>query len=245
MKITVITVCFNAANTLEKTIQSVKEQTYSDIEYIIIDGKSTDTTIDIIKQYEKSVTRWISEPDKGVFDAMNKGLSLSTGDYVIFMNAGDCFAEIDVIENAVNYIASNNEVDVYHGDIYRDNKSAQNIWKDIPFYLNKKKMKGMNICHQAIFTKLSTAKKYFFDTSYKVSADYNMMMQIFNNGGSFKYIPLNIAIYDTTGISTTNWKQTFIEEARICGYENSPLFYLTLLKISIIHKIKSFNNKLK
>ncbi len=243
MKITVITVCFNAANTLEKTIQSVKEQTYSDIEYIIIDGKSTDTTINIIEQYEKYVTCWISEPDKGVFDAMNKGLSLATGDYVIFMNAGDCFTEANVIENVVNYIANNKEIDVYHGDIYRDNKSTQNIWRDTPFYLNKKKLKGMNICHQAIFTKLSTAKKYNFDTSYMVSADYNMMMQIFKNGGSFKYIPLNIAIYDTTGISTTNWKQTLIEEARICGCEKSFIYYFIFYKRTILNKIKSLCNK--
>ena len=223
MKITVITVCFNAANTLERTIQSIKEQTYWDIEYIIIDGKSTDTTINIIKQYEKYVTHWISEPDKGVFDAMNKGLSLATGDYVIFMNAGDYFADANTIENVASYIV-NNEVDVYHGDIYRDIKSQDHIWKSTPFYLNKRKIKGMNICHQAIFTKTSTA-------------------QIYKDGGSFKHIPLNIAIYDTNGISATNWKQTFLEEARICGYENSLLAYLILLKRSISYKIKSLHNK--
>lgn len=242
MKITVITVCFNATNTLERTIQSIKEQTYWDIEYIIIDGKSTDTTINIIKQYEKYVTHWISEPDKGVFDAMNKGLSLATGDYVIFMNAGDYFADANTIENVASYIV-NNEVDVYHGDIYRDIKSQDHIWKSTPFYLNKRKIKGMNICHQAIFTKTSTAQKYYFDTSFKVAADYNMMMQIYKDGGSFKHIPLNIAIYDTNGISATNWKQTFLEEARICGYENSLLAYLILLKRSISYKIKSLHNK--
>lgn len=240
MKITIITVCYNAAYTLEKTILSVIEQTYPNIEYIIIDGKSTDTTISIIKRYETHISRWISEVDKGVFDAMNKGLTMATGDYVIFMNAGDSFAEKNIIEKVVNYIMNNKNADVYYGDIYRDIKSSSHIWKDIPFYLNKKKLKGMNICHQAIFTKLSTAKKYNFDTSYKVAADYNMMMQIFQNGGSFKYIPLNVAIYDTTGISTTNWKQTFIEEANICGCRKSLIFYIILFKRSISHKIKLF-----
>lgn len=243
MKITIITVCYNASSCIEKTIQSIINQTYSNIEYIIIDGKSTDSTLNLIRKYEKYISHWISEPDNGVFDAMNKGISMASGEYIIFMNAGDYFAETSIIEDVVNYIMHNNNADVYHGDIYRDIKSPKHIWKDIPFYLNKKKLKGMNICHQAIFTKLSTAKKYYFDTSYKVSADYNMMMQIFKDKGSFKYIPLNIAIYNTTGISTTNWKQTIYEEARICGCEKSLIFYLKFFKRIVFCKIKSIYSK--
>ena len=113
MKITIITVCYNADKVIEKTIQSVQKQTYSNIEYIVIDGGSSDRTLDIIMKYEKCISNWISEPDKGVFDAMNKGLDRANGDYVIFMNAGDYFADADVIEKVCNYIFHNTILLVY------------------------------------------------------------------------------------------------------------------------------------
>ena len=105
MKITVITVCHNAAKTLEKTIKSVLNQTYPNIEYIIIDGGSTDDTVDIIKRYADRLAYWISEPDKGIYDAMNKGIEVATGEWINFMNAGDTFYEentIDFVLEAIN-----------------------------------------------------------------------------------------------------------------------------------------------
>lgn len=238
MKITIITVCYNADKVIEKTIQSVQKQTYSNIEYIVIDGGSSDRTLDIIMKYEKCISNWISEPDKGVFDAMNKGLDRANGDYVIFMNAGDYFADADVIEKVCNYIFHNKGADVYHGDVYKNTQSKNNVWKAVPFYLNKRKIKGMNICHQAIFTKLDTAKKYYFDISYKLTADYDMMMKIFKNGGIFKYMELNIAVYDTTGMSSINWKQTYFEEVHICGSNRSFLYYMLFIKKYISHALK-------
>lgn len=99
MKISVVTVCYNSVDTIEETMLSVLNQTYPDVEYIIIDGGSTDGTVDIIKKYAGRVAYWISEPDKGIYDAMNKGIAAATGDYINFMNSGDRFASTNVIEN--------------------------------------------------------------------------------------------------------------------------------------------------
>lgn len=101
-KITVVTVCFNAAETIEKTILSVVGQTYDNIEYLIIDGGSKDDTLEIIKKYENNISKWISEPDKGIYDAMNKAIKMATGEWINFMNAGDCFAADDVLEKIFN-----------------------------------------------------------------------------------------------------------------------------------------------
>ena len=107
MKITIATVVLNARNNISETIQSVLGQTYKDIEYIIIDGESSDGTIDILKQYEPKITRLLIEKDTGLYDAMNKALELSTGDYLIFMNSGDTFVTPYVIEGVVNSIKHN------------------------------------------------------------------------------------------------------------------------------------------
>lgn len=114
-KITVVTVCFNAEKVLEQTMLSVLSQTYKDIEYLVIDGGSKDGTLDIIKKYSDKV-KWISEPDKGIYDAMNKAIKMASGEWINFMNAGDCFASIDVLENVfskeypeeVNFLYSDN-----------------------------------------------------------------------------------------------------------------------------------------
>ena len=106
-KITEVTVCFNAAKTLEKTIQSVSSQMYDNIEFIIIDGASTDGTLAIIKKYDTKITLWVSEPDNGIYDAMNKGLKLATGDFLIFMGADDVFVTNEVIEKVVSKIVKN------------------------------------------------------------------------------------------------------------------------------------------
>ena len=97
-KISIITICRNVAKDLERTIKSVQYQTYKDYEYIIVDGNSSDNTVDIINQYESVITKWISEPDKGIYDAMNKGIKMASGEWLIMMNAGDYFADPDVLE---------------------------------------------------------------------------------------------------------------------------------------------------
>ena len=117
-KITVVTVCYNAAVTIEKTILSVVGQTYNNIEYLIIDGGSKDDTLAIIKKYESNISKWISEPDKGIYDAMNKAIKMATGEWINFMNAGDCFATNDVLEKIFQENIPDNVKFLYSDNYY-------------------------------------------------------------------------------------------------------------------------------
>ena len=114
--ISIITVAYNASNTIETTILSVVNQTYPNIEYIIIDGGSTDGTIDIIKKYESKITKWISEPDKGIYDAMNKGINLARGEWINFMNCGDSFYENNTLQVISDTIINSKDINVIYGN---------------------------------------------------------------------------------------------------------------------------------
>lgn len=164
MKITIITVCYNAVNVLEKTICSVLNQSYKNIEYIIIDGKSTDGTLNIIKKYDTYITRWTSEPDKGIFDAMNKGVSYSHGNWVLFLNSGDYLCDEFVISRCFEN-CQYNDCSVIYGDVYQDYISKKRYYKECPFYLSKKKIRGMGICHQALFVRGDIIRNLRFDLS--------------------------------------------------------------------------------
>ena len=237
MKITIITVCYNAVNVLEKTICSVLNQSYKNIEYIIIDGKSTDGTLNIIKKYDTYITRWTSEPDKGIFDAMNKGVSYSHGNSVLFLNSGDYLCDEFVISRCFEN-CQYNDCSVIYGDVYQDYISKKRYYKECPFYLSKKKIRGMGICHQALFVRGDIIRNLRFDLSYKCCADYNMMMQIYKSGGRFLSLNIPIAVYDTLGFSEIHWKRVFYEEARICEVENSVYYKIVLYKRIIFRCVR-------
>lgn len=249
LKISVVTVSYNAAATIEETIKSVVNQSYDNIEYIIIDGGSTDGTVDIIKRYApggseygkhpNTVSYWISEPDKGIYDAMNKGIVAATGDYINFMNAGDRFAS-DQTLNETTKAMTDEMPGVYFGDVIWEKKGQLYTSPMTPFFLSEKKIKPMGICHQSIFTRTDLAKYKKFDTSFKMSADYQMIMSIYNDGESFKQLMLPIAIYDMDGVSALNWELRMIDEARINGYDkNSFTVKKAILNIKFRKFIKS------
>ena len=203
MKISVVTVCYNAADTIEKTMLSVLNQTYHDIEYIIIDGGSTDGTVEIIRKYADRIAYWVSEPDKGIYDAMNKGIKVATGEWINFMNAGDEFVDEGVIEK----LFQNRTIDtvgVVFGDTLFIHKSKQKIVKfgDDPHH------KIMPSCHQSIFCRRNLLVSNPFDLRYKIAADYNFFFQLKQRKVEFQYIQLVVAIYDATdGISSRNvWR---------------------------------------
>ncbi len=170
-KISIITVVFNGANTLEATIKSIINQTYTNIEYIIIDGSSNDGTLDIIKKFDAKISKWISEPDKGIYDAMNKGIHISTGDYVWFMNSGDEIANSKVLENI---ILLNLDSDIYFGDTIMIDSYGNEIGNrrlTPPEKLNWKSFKrGMLVSHQSFIAKKEIIQPY--NLAYKFSADF-------------------------------------------------------------------------
>ncbi|HBI61545.1 MAG TPA: hypothetical protein DDY31_10100 [Lachnospiraceae bacterium] len=213
-KITIVTVCFNSALCIEKAIQSVLQQSYKNIEYIIIDGGSTDGTVEIIKKYSSYITYWISEPDNGIYHAMNKGIKAATGDLIGFLSSNDWYAD-----GAIQAIADKFEeshADVIYGDatiidgekvVYQDGSAAK--LEDSYYY--------MPILHPAFFVRTSIQKKYGFDETYRITADYKFYMQIYRDGYRFAYTKHNIIHYYLGGASS-ELEQAFIEKRR-ASYE--------------------------
>lgn len=211
--ITIITVSYNAKSIIEETILSVVNQTYPNIEYIIIDGGSTDGTIDIIKKYEDKITQWISEPDKGIYDAMNKGIHLATGEWINFMNCGDTFWKDNTLELFIDNIKENNNLDIVYGNMIINCNAGK--YKVIPEKLENLSI-HMPFCHQSTFVQTTLAKKHPFDLQYKYVADYNFFYHAYQNRHVFKYIDVTIANYQIDeGYSASNMNKCIIEAHKI------------------------------
>lgn len=194
-KITVVTVCYNAVKEIERTLNSVISQTYDNLEYIVVDGGSKDGSLDVINKYERGINVWMSEPDKGIYDAMNKGVTLASGDYIIFMNAGDCFFNDEVLNDSVSKLGDLYP-DSFYGDvIYQYTYGNKYVHaKEISYIEN-----DMVCSHQSIFVKTNLLKNRPFDLQYKLAADYNFILSIYLSGASFKRIELPVSIVDSAG----------------------------------------------
>ena len=179
MKLSVVTVVFNDVNHIEKTIISVLSQTYEDIEYVVIDGNSTDGTKEIIERYTDKIDIFVSESDKGLYDAMNKGLRYATGDYVCFMNSGDLFYDEKTVKK-IFASANGDDVDIFYGDavVVDENYRPKGLRRHRPpEKLTWKSFKdGMLVSHQAFIPKLSLTEPY--DLTYRYSADFDWCIKL-------------------------------------------------------------------
>ncbi len=237
--ITIITITFNAVDTIENTIKSVLEQTYPNIEYIIIDGGSKDGTVDIIKKYSKKISYWISEPDEGIYNAMNKGINHAHGAWINFMNAGDTFFNKNTIENC-NFKDLNNQViKVIYGDTIIKRKGKSYTKKGLPIQKIHRCIIG---CHQSIFVSTDNIQDIKFNESYKLASDYNTIYSLYKkyNKEAFHYIPSPISIYDAEfGISSKQILKTLKEQLLIRSKHKDFLWYYDFIKYIIkcgIHK---------
>lgn len=223
--ISVVTICYNAKNDLEKTILSVLSQTYQDIEYIIIDGGSTDGTVDIIHKYSERLFYWISEPDKGIYDAMNKGMDRATGSWINFMNAGDTFCDNEVIKNIFGY-NDLSDYSVIYGDCY---VSKLNQLQYLKAFSMKKVHVQMPFCHQSSFIRKTRLR---FSIDLKIAADYQMIYEYYRMNGisSFLYISKPISVFDATGISTTNNNLLQKEYGIVYKRTRNAYYYIYLCK---------------
>lgn len=240
LKISVVTVCYNAVETLEETMLSVLNQTYPNVEYIIIDGGSTDGTVDIIKKYANSLAYWVSEPDKGIYDAMNKGIDAATGDYINFMNAGDSFYEITTINDVCSSMSLDKRIDVYYGDTLYNYDYGSLIVYGLQLVLIEKRLP---FCHQSSFVKSEVMRNTHFDLNYKYCADYNFFYNLYKNQGSIIHIPIVIAKYEaTSGISSRYVSLVYREKYKIWGITDNlfKLFVheIDLFKIIIRDKLR-------
>jgi len=198
-KISVITVTLNAAHNLNKTLESITGQDYPDLEIIVIDGGSTDGTVEVIKSFSEHIAYWISEPDLGIYDAMNKGLAMATGEWVNFMNAGDTFYNSRVLTDVFKQEVEDSGV--VYGDSIANYKKFKARRKALPV---KDLWKGMICCHQTMFFRASLIKNMAYRPESYFSADYELIYRLFKTGKNFRYIPITIAVFDTRGASNLN-----------------------------------------
>lgn len=210
-KISVITVVYNGQNLLEGTIKSVINQTYNNIEYLIIDGKSKDKTVDIIKQYESNIANWISESDNGLYDAMNKGLKMATGDFVLFMNAGDQFSNLTVLETV--FSKYDDQTDVLYGEVMMVDENRKAIGtrteittRKLPQKLTWKSMKlGMVVCHQAFIPRRELCPFYMDDN---LSADIDWVIEILKKSRKNVNCDIVVADFLVGGVSKQRHRQS-------------------------------------
>lgn len=237
--ISVVTVSYNAVSTIEQTILSVINQTYPHIEYIIIDGGSTDGTVDVIKKYADKIVYWVSEPDKGIYDAMNKGVAVATGEWINFMNSGDCLYEKDTVEKILNKNSTINNVSIIYGKTMKQFEKYCTI--EIPPAISKIK-KRLPFCHQSSFIKLQLLQMHPYNTNYKLVADDEFFYSMYMNNVNFLFIDEIISKYDAySGVSSCNIKQALCENYQIRGKSNNTYFLFVVYFPLLLRKIiKSF-----
>ncbi len=198
-RVSVVTVTYNAEQYLEETIQSIITQHYSDIEFIIIDGGSEDGTIEIIQKYQKDIAYWISEPDQGIYDAMNKGSAQATGEWINFMNAGDGFVDSHSVEMVLGQISD--DIELVYGNTRFIDESGEELYiqigKDVKDFL----WKGIGFNHNSLFCKTALMKEHPFDTYYKIVADSEFLIWAQEQGKKFCHLNMLINYFVIGGIS--------------------------------------------
>ena len=243
MKISIITATYNSSSTISRCISSIYEQTCQGIEHIIIDGSSTDNTLEIIQKTPNRVTLIISEPDKGIYDALNKGIQQATGEIIGFLHSDDCFYSSETLKHITN--AFTEDVDVIYGDlIFVDKKDSNKIvryWKSKPFEPKLLKQ-GWMPPHPTLFMRHEVYEKHgLFDATLQCAADYDYILRVFQDHSlKFLYLPEIITKMQVGGMSTGNTRSLInkkIEDYLVLKNNNIPkpiwvLFFKNILKIT-------------
>ena len=215
MKISIVTICYNEEKNIAKTIESVLRQTSTDYEYIICDGASTDNTLDIIQEYaqkfkERGVKFTLSSgKDGGIYYAMNKGVDLAKGDYVLFTNAGDRLYSKTVIQDLIAELDGKTPQVIYGGCMFVDNCVGRIVQGD-----HSKLNKYMSIAHPATLVRSDVIKNNKFDVAFKIAGDYNMMLDLYKKGCDFYKTEIIISQFELDGVSSTNRVASIKESGR-------------------------------
>ncbi len=242
VRLSIITVCYNAENKIEKTIFSVLEQIWTNFEYVIVDGQSTDRTLELIYRHKGDFTdrgiscRIISERDRGIYDAMNKGADLALGNWIIYLNAGDIFFNSDVLLRVSKWFDKN--VDVLYGDTIEINK---NKWRVSCGKGIDEITSGMIFCHQSAFIKKKIMIENLYQEEFKICADYNFFLKIFLAGAIYKKLDFIISVFELDGISSQNGFGVRRENVNILFHNKIITTHrknYCLLRISVEEKLK-------
>lgn len=218
MKLSIVIATYNAGKTLRQALDSIKYQTYNDIETIIVDGKSTDDTLAIIQEYDDVVTKWISEKDQGIYDAFNKGIDLATGDYIAFLGSDDCYCNYSVIARLMHGLDQSVEMlSASVVDVYEDTNEE----RIGPAFNLDEIFSGCMLPHQGIFVKTSIMKKYHFSLQNKIISDYEFLVRFIKDGGKIKFVDYPVVYYSNSGFSSSSkrgdktWCDLFLEHVYV------------------------------
>lgn len=241
-EVSIITVCYNAVNTIEQTICSVLGQNYNKIEYIIVDGHSDDGTINIIKKYENKLAKFISEPDKGLYDALNKGILISNGDWIGILNCGDVFCTSSTISNIFNSDISNNIGVIYGNSLEICRESVIHKIYRAP---DEKSIIPPDYRHGASFVRSDIHKKYLFSINeypkYDYALDYHQIYRMYKSGVVFMHKNIDVIEYQKDGISNRPWRNKYLR----CLIENDGKLNIHFYCKYVSYIIKAIINKLK
>lgn len=248
MKISLITITYNSAKTLKDTLKSVVEQTYSDVEYIIVDGASKDKTVSIIEEYEplfKGKLKWISEPDKGLYDAMSKGIRMATGDVVGILNSDDFFTSNDVLQKIAETFEQDSQLDAVYGDVHFVHPS--NLNKCVRYYSSKVFKRhlmrlGFMPAHPSFYLRRECFDKYgLYKTDYKIAADFEFLLRVIYKAKiRTKYLPIDMVTMRTGGASTSGLEshKKIMNEHLRAFRENGIYTNKLLLSLRYIYKVE-------
>ncbi|TXD50334.1 MULTISPECIES: glycosyltransferase family 2 protein [unclassified Polaribacter] len=247
MKITIITVCYNSAKTIEKTFQSVQNQIYKNVEYIVVDGGSSDHTQKLINNYKQIISKFISEKDKGLYDAMNKGIALATGDLVGVLNSDDIFTNNTVLENIAKFHLEN-DVDASVGNIIQFNTEGKTVRKYSAKKWNPKKLKiGFMPAHPSIFFKRALFEEYGnYQLDFKIGADYELITRFFlKHKISWKFSDITTTSMLIGGVSSSGFSsyKLISQEIKKALIINNIEFNYLKVKLRGFWKIIGFLNK--
>jgi len=250
MKVSIITICLNVADIIEDTIHSILEQDYCDIEYIIIDGNSSDNTIKIVNKYKEKIQKIISEKDNGIFDAMNKGYKLSSGHIINYLNAGDKFFNRETVSDVVQHFIEQKELDMTFGDVFLVENNR--ITGEQKYSEASKQYLFMNyLCHQTIFVKRRILElTNGFSNAYKTHSDYEWILNITQNHKiNTTYLKKKMCYFDMTGVSVYRADYKELRKIRKQYYGPRKAIYADLIRyyyncynyfFGMVNKVKKY-----
>ena len=216
----IITVCFNSVNTIERTIKSVFDQNDVSIEYIIIDGGSTDGTVELIREYEDKLAYWVSEKDEGIYNAMNKGLEIASGKYIAFLNSDDAYNPN--VLNSVKLCFEESNADLVHGDLIKERFIDGQIYERVQKPEFEMILSTMGVNHPATFARASVFKQEgVFDETYKLSSDYDWILRVYlAKKYHFEYLPKALTRFSLRGVSNVDCN-SYLETYKIHKHHNT------------------------
>jgi glycosyltransferase involved in cell wall biosynthesis len=239
--ITVITVVYNDADNLAFTLKSVAEQQYKDFEFLVIDGNSTDRTLDVIRQYENIISTWISEPDKGIYDAMNKGIKMAKGEYINFLNAGDAYCYADTLHEVTDKLLQNSDVDILYGKLMNHSNGEQNLKYITGEVVSEKSLYvSIPITHQTMFVRRHLFGYIgLYSTKLRIVSDYEWFVKYYDKVKSFNkllFFDKPLIVYQQGGFSFQNMRKVAFERIKVAR-KYSPMPYKVLHHLNVFSLI--------